>query len=125
MAHKVEPPVPGSEDHTMTITRYKGYESAVDYDEEAEIFHGEVANLRDVITFQGASAAELKQALAESIEDYLAFCAERGEEPEKPFSGQFMVRADPVLHKAVANAAPREGGGFNRWVTKALEKALS
>jgi predicted HicB family RNase H-like nuclease len=109
----------------MTIMRYKGYEAAVDYDEEAEIFHGEVANLRDVITFQGASAAELKQALADSIEDYLAFCAERGEEPEKPFSGQFMVRADPGLHKAVANAARRDGVSLNKWVTKALEKALS
>ncbi|WP_246660205.1 hypothetical protein [Rhizobium sp. FKL33] len=47
----------------MTIMRYKGYEAAVDYDEEAEIFHGEVANLRDVITFQGASAAELGSRL--------------------------------------------------------------
>jgi predicted HicB family RNase H-like nuclease len=109
----------------MTIMRYKGYEATVDYDGEAEIFHGEVANLRDVITFQGSTAAELKQALADSIEDYLAFCAERGEEPEKPFSGQFMVRADPGLHKAVATAARRDGVSLNKWVTKALEKALS
>ncbi len=68
----------------MTMMHYKGYEAVVELDEEAEIFHGEVINLRDVITFQGASAAELKQAFAESVEDYLVFCAERGE--EKGFS---------------------------------------
>jgi hypothetical protein len=32
---------------------YKGYEAAVEYDDDSEIFHGEVINLRDVITFQG------------------------------------------------------------------------
>jgi len=31
---------------------YKGYIGTVQFDEDAEIFHGEVINLRDVITFQ-------------------------------------------------------------------------
>jgi predicted HicB family RNase H-like nuclease len=79
----------------MNVMTYKGYEAVVQYGEGAEIFHGEVMNLRDVITFQGSSAEELKQAFANSVEDYLAFCQERGEEPEKPYSGQFAVRADP------------------------------
>ena len=108
----------------MTIMHYKGYEASVDFDEEAEIFHGEVLNLRDVITFQGASAGELKQAFADSVEDYLAFCRERGEEPDRPYSGQFVVRTPPVLHKAVSLAAKREGVSLNRWVTAALERAV-
>jgi predicted HicB family RNase H-like nuclease len=103
---------------------YKGYEATVEFDEDAELFHGEVINLRDVITFQGSSAAELKQALAESIEDYLEFCRSRGEEPEKPFSGQFVVRAEPALHRAVSTAASREGVSLNKWVTAALERAV-
>lgn len=45
----------------MTMMHYKGYEALVEFDEEAELFHSEVLNLRDVITFQGSSAAELKQ----------------------------------------------------------------
>ena len=65
--------------------KYKGYEAVVSFDDEAGIFHGEVTNLRDVITFSGESVAELRQGLADSVEDYLAFCAERGEQPEKPF----------------------------------------
>ncbi|MCJ2022910.1 type II toxin-antitoxin system HicB family antitoxin [Methylobacterium sp. J-067] len=107
----------------MTTMHYKGYEAVVDFDEEAELFHGEVLNLRDVITFQGSSAAELKQALADSIEDYLAFCAERGEEPEKPYSGQFVVRVQPGLHRAVASAARRDGVSLNKWVARTLERA--
>ncbi|HEY4986176.1 MAG TPA: type II toxin-antitoxin system HicB family antitoxin [Bradyrhizobium sp.] len=66
----------------MMTMRYKDYEAMVEYDEEAEIFHGEVADLRDVITFQAKSVAALKKAFADSIEDYLAFCKARGEEPE-------------------------------------------
>ena len=91
----------------MNVMTYKGYEALVQYDQDAEIFHGEVMNLRDVITFQGSSVAELKRACADSVEDYLAFCKERGEEPERPYSGQFVVRVDPPLHKAVAVAAKR------------------
>lgn len=108
----------------MTMMHYKGYEASVEFDEEAEIFHGEVMNLRDMITFQGTSAAELKQAFADSVEDYVAFCKERGEEPEKPFSGQFVVRAEPRLHQALSVAARRAGVSPNKWVTTTLERAV-
>ncbi|MBB4233625.1 type II toxin-antitoxin system HicB family antitoxin [Rhizobium esperanzae] len=108
----------------MNIMHHRGYEAVIEFDEEAEIFHGEVVNMRDVITFQGASAAELKQAFAESLDDYLVFCAERGEQPERPFSGQFVVRADPKLHKALSSAAQRDGVSLNKWVTSALERAV-
>jgi predicted HicB family RNase H-like nuclease len=32
------------------MMNYKGYEAVVEFDEDAEIFHGEVINLRDVIS---------------------------------------------------------------------------
>jgi predicted HicB family RNase H-like nuclease len=60
----------------MNTMSYKGYQAIVAYDEDAEIFHGEVVNLRDVITFQGESVKELKKAFADSVEDYIAFCAQ-------------------------------------------------
>ena len=67
---------------------YKGYLAHITFDEQANLLHGEVINIRDVVTFQGQSVDELRQALADSVEDYLAFCAERGEAPDQPFSGR-------------------------------------
>ncbi|MDF5730540.1 MAG: type II toxin-antitoxin system HicB family antitoxin [Rhizonema sp. PD38] len=99
---------------------YKGYEAIVEFDDDAEIFHGEVINLRDVITFQGKSVEELKQAFHDSVDVYLDFCLEHGEEPEKPFSGKFVVRISPNLHKAISIRAKKEGQSLNSWIEKRL-----
>jgi predicted HicB family RNase H-like nuclease len=109
----------------MNTMTHEAYSALVEYDEDAELFHGEVMNLRDVITFQGRSVVELKQAFADSIADYIAFCKARGEEPERPYSGQFLVRVEPVLHRAVATAAKRSGVSLNKWVAAALEQAAN
>ena len=66
---------------------YRGYVGMVEFDDEADIFHGEVVNLRDVITFRGRSVDELRRAFEESVDDYLAWCAEPGKQPDKLFSG--------------------------------------
>ncbi len=91
------------------MMEYKGYVGKVEFDDEAGIFHGEVLDTRDVITFQGQSVDELQKAFQESIDDYLAFCEERGEEPNKPFSGQFVTRIPPELHRQVNLAASISG----------------
>lgn len=108
----------------MTTMNYKGYEATVNFDADDELFHGELVGLRDVVTFQGRSVTELKVALADSVEDYLDFCAARGEPPERPFSGQFVIRTEPDLHRAASVAAKREGVSLNKWVAKALLRAL-
>jgi predicted HicB family RNase H-like nuclease len=106
------------------MMEYKGYTAKVEFDDEAEVFYGEVINLRDVITFQGESVAELKQALQESIDDYLDFCAERGEEPEKPYSGKFSVRIDPQLHQQITIKARSANKSLNSWIRDALEAVV-
>lgn len=83
------------------MMQYKGYLGRVTLDDESNIFHGEVLGIRDVITFQGKSVEELRQAFKESVDDYLDFCNERGEKPEKPFSGRFVARIDPRLHREI------------------------
>jgi predicted HicB family RNase H-like nuclease len=104
---------------------YKGYIGKVEFDDDASIFHGEVMNTRDVITFQGKSVAELKKAFEDSVDDYLAFCAERGEEPDKPFSGQFVTRIPPELHRKVNLAASLSGKSLNAWVAEQLQSAVA
>lgn len=64
------------------MLKYKDYIATVEFDDEAGIFYGEVINLRDVITFQGKSVEELRQAFKDSVEDYLDFCAPCNEEPQ-------------------------------------------
>lgn len=99
---------------------YKGYNGKVEYDSDADLFHGEVVDLRDVITFQGRSVDELKIAFRESIDDYIAFCEEKREKPEKPFTGKLMLRLPPDVHRKVFLQAKKEGKSLNEFITEKL-----
>ncbi len=100
--------------------KYKSYEGSITFDDEAEIFHGEVINTKDVITFQGKSVKELKRAFRDSVDDYLEFCAEKGEQPEKPFSGNLVIRIDPELHKKLAIQARKKKKSLNTLIEERL-----
>ena len=113
-----------TEANDMALMRYKGYSGRVELDEDAGAFHGEVINLRDVITFEGQSVEELQQAFEGSVEEYIAFCAERGEAPEKPASGRFVLRLPPEVHRRVVEAAARQSKSVNAWVRQVLEEAV-
>jgi len=106
------------------MMEYKGYFAKFEFDDDAGIFHGEVINLRDVITFEGETVKELNQAFQDSVDDYLDFYAERGEYPEKPYSGKFIVRVEPELHKNITIEARKAGKSLNVWVNDAISKAL-
>ncbi|MFQ3598210.1 MAG: type II toxin-antitoxin system HicB family antitoxin [Chloroherpetonaceae bacterium] len=106
------------------MLNYKGYTGRVEYDGDAKIFHGEVIDLRDVITFQGKSVNEIERAFRESIDDYLDFCKSRGESPEKPFSGKFVLRVSPSLHRRLYLKAAENGKSLNAWLVEQLEKSI-
>ncbi len=108
----------------MSMITYKRYCGVFDYDAEADIFHGEVMHLSDVITFQGRSIDELKEALKDSVEDYLESCAQKGKTPQKPYSGRFNVRLDPELHQRIALEAASSGKSLNGWVADALKTVV-
>lgn len=99
---------------------HKGYTGRVEFDDEAGIFHGEVIDLKDVITFQGRSVEELEQAFRDSIDDYMDFCAERNEEPDKPFTGKLTLQLRPELHRRVYVRALREGKSLDEWINDRL-----
>ena len=109
----------------MSILTYKGYQGSFEYDPDADIFHGDVLHINDVVTFQGRSIDELKAALAESIDVYLEYYEKKGRAPEKPFSGNFNVCVAPELHKKAARSAAIEGISLNSWMNRAVEKAVS
>ena len=102
------------------MMKYKGYGCTIRFDDEADIFHGEVSGLRDVVTFQGRTVDELKAAFHESIDDYLEFCAMRGEEADKPYSGRFLLRVEPSLHRRLVELSSEEGESLNNWIASRL-----
>ncbi len=101
--------------------QYKGYTGIAEVDDEAGVISGTVVGLRDVITFQAETVTMLRKSFEDSIDDYLEFCAGRGEEPEKPFSGKFLVRVKPALHRALAHTAEIRKMSLNSLVEQALE----
>ena len=104
---------------------YKGYLGTVEYDSQAKIFHGDVINTRDVITFQGTTVKEIDRAFKESIDDYIAWCTEEGVLPEKPYSGRFNIRLSPELHRQIAIIAKKKKVSLNTFVEKALIDEIS
>jgi len=104
---------------------YKGYIGLVSYDDKARLFHGDVINTRDVITFQGTSVEEIEKAFQDSVEDYLDWCSKDGVSPEKPYSGKFNLRLSPELHKEVAVTAKKMNMSINSFVEKALQDEIN
>lgn len=104
------------------MMKYKGYTGHVEYDDEAKIFHGDVLGIKDVVTFQGTTVDQIEQAFKESVDDYLAFCEERGEVPDRPFSGKFNLRIPPELHAKLSIAAQLQGDSLNNYITRMLQR---
>lgn len=100
------------------MLKYKGYIGTVEVDEG--VFVGRVAGLRDVITFEGRTVEEVEQAFRDSIDDYLDFCAQRGEEPDRTYSGRIALRLDPELHRQAAARAQAEGLSLNQWIVRRI-----
>lgn len=65
------------------MMRYKGYLAEVGFDDEAELFHGEVLGLKDVITFQETSVKELVKAFHDSVNDFLLGAKNVASSPKK------------------------------------------
>jgi predicted HicB family RNase H-like nuclease len=106
------------------MMEYKGYLAEVTFDNEAQVLHGEVVNTRDVITFQAETVADLEREFQKSVDVYLQFCKDIGQEPEKPFSGKFVVRLSPDTHRKAYLAAKRAGKSLNTWVSEVLDEKL-
>lgn len=100
------------------MLEYRGYIGTVEPDDGT--FSGRVIGLRDVITFEGVTFAEVEQAFRDSIDDYLAFCAEPGEAPDRAYSGNIPLRVHPEVHRSAALRAQAEGLSLNQWITRRI-----
>ena len=103
---------------------YKQFIGSVHFSEKDKTFFGKIEGIRDMVTFEGRSVAELETAFREAIDDYLQLCKEAGKEPLKSAKGSFKVRIPPRLHQQALSKAAREGISLNRLVRQAIVKEV-
>ena len=104
---------------------YKGYTGKISYSAEDEVFYGTIHGINDLVTFEGDSVEELKHAFHESVDEYLAMCEKLQKVPEKAYKGQFNVRIDPELHKAIALKAAQLNMSLNQFVEISLANCVN
>ncbi|HEX4712247.1 type II toxin-antitoxin system HicB family antitoxin [Phenylobacterium sp.] len=107
----------------MKAITYKGYAAAVAFEPEDGVFAGRLLGINDVVGFHAESVAELQTAFHEAVDDYITTCAKAGKSPEKPYSGQIMVRVAPEVHAGAALAAQLAGKSLAKWTEEKLKAA--
>jgi predicted HicB family RNase H-like nuclease len=107
------------------VLQYKGYYGDIRYSAYDDVFHGKIIGISDLVTFEGSSIKELKKAFHESVDDYLAYCKELGQEPDKSYKGSFNVRISPELHRQAARYAALNNMTLNEFVKYAIDKMIS
>ena len=95
----------------------------VEYSEEDACLLGRIVGIRDIISYEGGSVAEIRTAFEEAVDDYLAHCAATGKEPNKPCSGKFVLRLDPSVHARIAAKAMQQGKSLNQYAADVLAEA--
>jgi predicted HicB family RNase H-like nuclease len=105
------------------MIEYKGYTGVIEFDPDLRLFTGHVIDLRDEIYFEGHSVETIEASMHRAVDHYLEVCQQRGEEPQRPFSGKLNVRLGADLHRAAAVAAAAEGESLNSWLARVVEEA--
>jgi len=107
------------------ILEYKGYCATVNFNAEEEFFNGKVIGINDLVSFEGETAKELKQAFYEAVDDYLKTCEELNKEPDKTYKGVFNVRIPSDLHRKAAIVAATKNVTLNDFVKTAIDTLLN
>ena len=110
--------------NVMNTMTYKGYAARIDYSDDDGCFIGHIAGIKDVVGFHGDSVAELRAAFEEAVDDYLETCEKLNRSPQKPYSGNLMLRIPPEVHAAIAMTAEVSGKSINQWATDTLAEVL-
>ncbi len=64
-----------------------------------------------------------KEAKSYQVRDAKSFLEKAGRSPQKPYSGNIMLRIPPELHARVAMMAEVHGKSLNSWVMELLSSA--
>lgn len=109
----------------LNTMQYKGYTAKIEYDDDDQLVYGDVVDLRDQITFSGETVAELRESFERAVETYLEWCAERGEQAAKPFSGKVQLRFEPSLHRDATVAAGSCQTSLNQFIVWCIKRGVA
>lgn len=106
----------------MSYLKYKGYLGTIEPDMDSGILFGNLAFIKDTVTYEASTLSQLENEFKVSVDEYLASCEELGREPQKPCKGSFNVRVGGRLHREIVEAAMDRG--INSFVKEAIEEKL-
>ena len=111
----------------MNTLNYKGYIGSVEISEDDNCLYGKVIDLPvdTEITYEGQTVAELKEDFEGAVDDYLAFCKEKGIQPRKSYSGTLNVRISPETHARIAMLASQAGMSINAFIRRSLDNQVA
>jgi predicted HicB family RNase H-like nuclease len=109
----------------MSLMTLDGFHARIDYDEETDLFRGEILGLSGGADFYGSSPEELRKEFRASLDVFLAVCREKGIEPRRQYSGRFNLRISPELHEQLALRAQATHKSLNAFAQEALERSLA
>jgi len=107
------------------LLEYKGYFASINVSIEDECVFGKVEFINDSIVFGADTIPELKATFESEVDEYLAFCAEVGKEPDKTMTGTFNVRVGEELHKQALIRAKTDKVSLNEIVKKAIDQYVN
>ncbi len=109
----------------MNVMSVDGYRAKIEYDEELDLFRGEILGLNGGADFYGKNPKELRAEFKKSLQTFLAVCKEKGIEPKRQFSGKFNLRITPELHEQIAIVAQAKGKSINLLAHEALQEHVA
>jgi predicted HicB family RNase H-like nuclease len=103
---------------------YKGFTAKIEFSADDNVFFGRILGVDDIVTFHGETVKELKAAMKETMDFYLAVCKKSGKQAKKQYSGKVMLRLPGQLHAKIAEVAESSGKSINEWGKEVFELAI-
>jgi len=111
-------------DNMKNILTYKGYIGSVNFSADDNVFFGKLEGIDDLITFEGETVQELKDAFHYMVDEHIKDCRMANIPTEKSYKGSFNVRLTPDLHRRAAISAKMYGTTLNSFVKESIELRL-
>jgi predicted HicB family RNase H-like nuclease len=108
----------------IDVLTYKGFIGSVHFSAQDDVFFGKVEGVNDLITFEGNSVQELKDAFHYVVDEHIKDCEIENIPVEKSYKGSFNLRIPPDLHRRAAVTARAHGSTLNSFVRNAIERRL-